>query len=134
MSARAGIFNITGNCACVCVRGVLVNRSALKMAENVQASDDDDLEEGEIPSSEDEDESKGAEATDKLPESIGQGDLDAARAEGAKESRKRPRDASPEPSAVDASANTPDQPKVRPTPRETFRPTDIHTPPTQTLC
>ena len=83
------------------------------MAENVQASDADDLEEGEIPSSEDEDESKDAETTNKLSEKDGEDDGDAAHEEPT-ETRKRQRDASSETSMVDACNSTPDHPKVRP--------------------
>ena len=82
------------------------------MAENVQASDADDLEEGEIPSSEDEDESKGAETANKLSENDGEEDRDTAHEEP-KEGRKRQHEASPE-STVDACNSTPDIPKVRP--------------------
>ena len=80
------------------------------MAENERASDADDLEEGEIPSSEDEDEPKGAETANRLADDTG-GDHRHNTHEEPKESRKRQRDASPE---LDASNRTPDQPKVRP--------------------
>ena len=101
------------------------------MAENVQASDADDLEEGEIPSSEDEDESKGAETANKLAENNGEDDRDTAHEEP-KESRKRQRDASPESSTVDACNRTPDHPKVRPSGNPSHHTTHSKTKPNTT--
>lgn len=84
------------------------------MSEIIEASDADDLEEGEIPSSEDEDESKDAQTANKYSESSNKGDDNDSVHEEPEESRKRQRDSSPASSTADACNSIPDHPKVRP--------------------